>query len=142
METLQPHTEKRIRDHFAAQPLLKIYGATLTALGKGFAEISLEPQPFLLRSGGLFHGGVITAIADSAGGYACGTLFETEALFLTVELKINFLNPAKGDRLVTRGKVLKGGKTLTIVQTDSFIERNGTPHPVATALLTFIREIK
>jgi uncharacterized protein (TIGR00369 family) len=140
IEPVSPPIENRIRGHFSHQPLLKTYGASLSTLGKGFAEITLEPQDFLLRSGGLFHGGVITAIADSAGGYACGTLFETEAHFLTVELKINFLNPARGDRLVTRAKVLKSGSTLIVVQTDSYIEVDGQLHPVSTALLTFIVE--
>src|SRR5579871_3622125 len=101
MESLAPHIETRIRQHFTRQRLMAAYGATLTDLGKGFVELSLLPQDFLLRTGGLFHGGVITAVADSAGGYAAGTLHDTDVSFLTVELKINFLNPAKGDRLVT-----------------------------------------
>jgi uncharacterized protein (TIGR00369 family) len=140
MEPLAPHIEKRILESFASQRLMTAYGATITAMGRGFVEISLLPQDFLLRANGLFHGGVITALADSAAGYAAGTLHETDASFLTVELKINFLNPAKGDRLITRAKVLKGGKTLTIVQTDSFIENTETLRQVATALLTFIQE--
>jgi uncharacterized protein (TIGR00369 family) len=140
MEPLAPHIEQRILDSFARQRLMTAYGATITEMGKGYVEISLLPQDFLLRAAGLFHGGVITAVADSAGGYAAGTLHETDVSFLTVELKINFLNPAKGDRLVTRGRVLKGGNTLTIVQTDSFIWNNGALKQVATALLTFIKE--
>jgi|HubBroStandDraft_1064217.scaffolds.fasta_scaffold306148_2 uncharacterized protein (TIGR00369 family) len=140
MEPLAPHIEQRIFDSFARQKLMTTYGANLTAMGKGFVEISLLPQDFLLRTAGLFHGGVITAVADSAGGYAAATIHETDVSFLTVELKINFLNPARGDRLVTRGKVLKGGNTLTIVQTDSYIENNGALKHVATALLTFIKE--
>ena len=140
MESLAPHIEQRILESFARQRLMTAYGATITAMGRGFVEISLLPQDFLLRTNGLFHGGVITAVADSAAGYAAATLHETDASFLTVELKINFLNPAKGDRLITRAKVLKGGKTLTIVQTDSFIENTETLRQVATALLTFIRE--
>jgi uncharacterized protein (TIGR00369 family) len=140
MEPMAPHIETRIRESFARQRLMTAYGAAITAMGRGFVEISLLPQDFLLRANGLFHGGVITALADSAAGYAAGTLHETDASFLTVELKINFLNPAKGDRLITRAKVLKGGKTLTIVQTDSFIENTETLRQVATALLTFIQE--
>jgi uncharacterized protein (TIGR00369 family) len=142
MEPLAPHIEQRILESFARQRLMTAYGAAITGMNRGFVEISLLPQDFLLRTNGLFHGGVITALADSAAGYAAGTLHETDASFLTVELKINFLNPAKGDRLITRAKVLKGGKTLTIVQTDSFIENTETLRQVATALLTFIQEKK
>ncbi|HEV3414728.1 MAG TPA: PaaI family thioesterase [Puia sp.] len=140
MEPLAPHIEQRILASFTRQRLMTAYGATITAMARGFVEISLLPQDFLLRTNGLFHGGVITALADSAAGYAAGTLYETDVSFLTVELKINFLNPAKGDRLITRAKVIKGGNTLTVVQTDSFIENTETLRQVATALLTFIKE--
>lgn len=140
IEPLPPPVEQRILASFARQPLMITYGAAITTMGRGFVEISVSPQDFLLRTNGMFHGGVITALADSAAGYAAGTLHDTDVSFLTVELKINFLNPAKGDRLLTRAKVLKGGKTLTIVQTDSFIENTETLRQVATALLTFIQE--
>ena len=140
MEPLATHIEQRILASFARQPLMANYGATITAMGKGYVEISLLPKDFLLRTNGIFHGGVITALADSAAGYAAGTLHDADASFLTVELKINFLNPAKGDRLITRAKVVKGGNTLTVVQTDSFIENTESLRQVATALLTFIRE--
>lgn len=140
MEPLAAHIETRIRESFARQRLMTAYGATITGINRGFVEISVLPRDFLLRTNGLFHGGVITALADSAAGYAAGTLHETDASFLTVELKINFLNPAKGDRLLTRAKVLKSGKTLTVVQTDSFVENTESLRQVATALLTFIAE--
>lgn len=141
MDQLDPHIEQRLLDNFSRQPLMVAYGAAITAMAKGFMEITVEPIPLLLRGGGLFHGGVVTALADSAGGYAAATLLESKGSFLTVELKINFLRPAKGDRLVTRGKVLKGGRTLTIVQTESYIRGNDAEQLVATALLTFIREL-
>jgi len=140
MEPLAPHIEQRILESFGRQRLMSAYGAAITTMAKGYIELTVLPQDFLLRTNGLFHGGVITALADSAAGYAAGTLHETDISFLTVELKINFLNPAKGDRLLTRAKVLKGGKTLTIVQTDSFIENTETLRHVAIALLTFIKE--
>jgi uncharacterized protein (TIGR00369 family) len=140
MEALATHIEKRLLENFSRQPLMVAYGATITAMARGFMEITVEPKDILLRGGGLFHGGVVTALADSAGGYAAATFLEAPGSFLTVELKINFLNPAKGTRLITRGKVLKSGRTLSVVQTDSYIENAGAQTHVATALITFIRE--
>ena len=140
MDPLEAHIEKRLLDNFSRQPLMATYGATITAMARGFMEITVGPKDILLRRGGLFHGGVIAALADSAGGYAAATFLEAPGSFLTVELKINFLNPAKGNRLITRGKVLKAGRTLTIVQTDSYIEDAGAHAQVATALITYIRE--
>lgn len=121
---------------------MALYGATLTGIDKGYVELSVPTTDALLRTSGMFHGGVIAAMADSAGGYAATTLHVNDVSFLTVELKINFLRPANGDRLIARGKVIKGGATLTIVQSDLYAVENGRENHVATALLTFIREIK
>jgi uncharacterized protein (TIGR00369 family) len=57
-------------------------------------------------------------IADSAGGYAAFTLMPADASVLTVEYKINMLAPARGERLIARGQVLKPGRTLSIVRAD------------------------
>jgi uncharacterized protein (TIGR00369 family) len=137
---LAPHIQQRLLESFARQRLMALYGAAITAMGNGFLEITVLPMEALLRTNGIFHGGVIAALADSAAGYAAGTIQPTDTSFLTIEFKINFLNPAKGDKLITRAKVLKGGKTLTVLQADSFIENSGVEKQVATALLTFIKE--
>ncbi len=121
---------------------MALYGATLTGMDDGYVEISVPAADALLRTSGMFHGGVIAALADSAGGYAATTLHAQDVSFLTVELKINFLRPAKGDRLIARGKVIKGGATLTVVRSDVYTAENGTEKHVATTLITFIRETK
>ena len=56
----------------------------------------------------------VASIADSAGGYAALTLFEASDAVLTVEFKVNFCAPAKGDRLEAEGRVIKPGRTLTL----------------------------
>ena len=81
MTPLPPHIETRIRESFTRQRLMTAYGATMTEVAQGFIVITLLPQEFLLRTNGLFHGGVITALADSAAGYAAGTLHETDVSF-------------------------------------------------------------
>lgn len=139
---LDPLIQQRVAASFARQRLMALYGATLTGIDEGYVEISVPAPDALLRTSGMFHGGVTAALADSAGGYAATTLHANDASFLTVELKINFLRPANGDKLIARGKVIKGGATLTVVQSDLFAVENDRENHVATALLTFIRETK
>jgi len=50
---------------------------------------------------------------------------------LTTEFKINLLAPAVGDRLIARARVIKAGRTLTVVQTEVFAERDGGEKLVA-----------
>jgi Thioesterase superfamily len=48
---------------------------------------------------------------DSACGYAALTLMPEDAEVLTVELKVNLLAPASGDRVVAQGEVIRAGRT-------------------------------
>jgi uncharacterized protein (TIGR00369 family) len=68
---------------------------------------------------------VLAAIVDSAGGYAGFTLFPADASVLTVEYKLNLLAPARGERLVAEGFVVKPGRTLAITRGEVHAEQGG-----------------
>jgi acyl-coenzyme A thioesterase PaaI-like protein len=55
---------------------------------------------------------------------------------LTVEYKINLLRPARGDRIVARGRVVRSGRTLTVCAGDAFAVTGGVEKVVATMLAT------
>lgn len=94
-------------------PLL---GAKIEHVEKGKVTISCESKDTLLQQQGLLHGGVITTLADVAGGYAALTTMPENAEVLTVELKINLMRPAIANKVIAIGEVIKAGKTLTIVE--------------------------
>ena len=58
----------------------------------------------------------MTAVVDSACGYAALTLMPPGAAVLTVEFKVNLLAPAQGARFVAQGRVKKAGRTLMVCQ--------------------------
>jgi uncharacterized protein (TIGR00369 family) len=91
-------------------------GAELLEVAPGMCVIGLGWRPELTQQDGFFHAGAVTTIADSAGGYAAFSLMPADARVLTVELKINLMAPARGERLVARGIVERAGRTLTVVQ--------------------------
>ena len=93
----------------------------------------------LQQQHGYFHAGVTSTIADTAAGYAAYSLFAAGDGVLTSEFKINLLNPAQGDCLVARGRVLKPGKLLTICASDVYSLHNGGQSHVATGLFTLAR---
>jgi uncharacterized protein (TIGR00369 family) len=74
---------------------------------------------------------MVSAIADSAGGYAGYSLFPEDSSVLTVEFKLNLLAPAAGERLVAEGFVVKAGRTLTITRGEVHAEQGGTRSLVA-----------
>lgn len=135
---LSPATLSRIRDSFARQGLMAHLGAEIAAIGPGTVTIRLPFRPELTQQHGYFHGGSTAAIADAAGGYAGSTLMPEGSSVLTVEFKLNLLNPAKGDGLEAVGRVIKPGRTLTISQIDVWSLSGDRRVHVATGVQTLI----
>ena len=104
---------------------MRTLGATLECVEPGYCAISLVPRPEVAQQHGYVHAGVLAAIVDSAGGYAGYTLFPRDASVLTVEYKLNLLAPAKGERIVAEGFVVKPGRTLAITRGEVHAEDNG-----------------
>jgi len=99
-------------------PVAQLIGFTLAEVEPGRAVIVLDADRRHANPMGTVHGGVLCDIADAAMGIAyAGTLDEGET-FTTLELKINFLKPVRSGRLVATGRVVKGGRTVGLIECD------------------------
>lgn len=107
---------ERIHKSFSKQSFLTLIGAKIESVEKGKVIFSCESKETLLQQQGLLHGGVVTALADVAGGYAALTTMPEDSEVLTVELKINLMRPATSKKIIAVGEVIKAGKTLVIVE--------------------------
>lgn len=133
-----PHYARRVRESFARQRFMRHIGAALTGLSPGRCEIQIDYRPELTQQHGYFHAGIIGTLADNAGGYAALSLMPAGQEVLTVEYKLNLLRPGEGERLISRGAVVKAGRTLTITRVDVFNVKNSVETLAATALLTMM----
>lgn len=115
----------KIRASFDKQGVMTQWGAHLSHLADGHCEISLPFSDKVNQQHGYFHGGVIGAIADSAGGYAGYTRISPDQELVTAEYKLNILAPGKGDTLVGRGQVVKAGRTLIVATAELFVIDDG-----------------
>ena len=117
-------------------------GAKLGKIAPGAVEIMLRPCPAISQQHGFVHAGAVSAIADSAAGYAALSLMPAGTGVLTTEFKINLVAPATGDVIVARGRVVKAGRTLTLAQTEVFAVTDGREKLVAllTATMMSIRD--
>lgn len=88
--------------------------AKLTVIKEGYIEIVLPFNRDYLQHTQLIHGSVIAGIADTACGYACISLAKENEQMLTLEYKINFLKPARGDYFTAKAKVLKNGARIKV----------------------------
>jgi uncharacterized protein (TIGR00369 family) len=133
-----PGWESKVRDSFARQTFMRLIGAKIAALAPGRCEVELPFREDLCQQHGFLHGGVITAIAANAAGYAAFTLMPADSSVLGVEYKINLIDPAAGDRFVARGTVVKPGRTLSVVESAVHAEGAGKPRVVAHMLATMM----
>ena len=128
----------RVHRMFGAQRFMDLIGARLTSVAVGAVEIELPIRPELSQQHGYAHAGAAWSIADSAAGFACQSLMAADEGVLTVELKINLLAPAKGERLIARGQVERAGRRLTVARADVYAVQGGTETHVALAIGTFM----
>ncbi|MFN3953323.1 MAG: PaaI family thioesterase [Pararhodobacter sp.] len=137
-EPLDPNFKDRVKESFARQGFMTHLNAKLEVPAAGACDIRILFGPRVAQQHGYFHGGVVGALADAAGAYAGFTLLPSTATILTVEYKVNLIAPARGDILVARGRVLKGGRTLIVVRSDVSTSEKGVETVCATALVTMM----
>ena len=115
---------------------MRTIGAEMARVEPGDVEIVLPFRGDLTQQHGYLHAAVVTAIVDSACGYAAMTLAGPDASVLTVEYKANFLSPAIGDRMRASARVLRRGRSLTICAGDVRAESPAGERHVATMIAT------
>ena len=133
-----PDYRARVYESFARQNFMDLIGARLVSVAPGAVEIELPIRRELEQQHGFAHAGVAWSIADSAAGYASQSLMAAGEGVLTVEFKINLLAPAKGERLIARGRVERAGRRLTVARADVYAVAGGEETHVATAMGTFM----
>lgn len=135
---LTPEIEAKVRASFARQTMMTTLGAELLELGQGTARIAAPILPGSRQQQDAGHAALTFAIGDTAAGYAALTMFDPDDEIMTVEMKINLLRPAVGERLVAEGRVIKPGRRVTVVAAEIYAEINGARKQIALMQGTMI----
>lgn len=100
-------------------PLAETLGMRAGVYTADAVELSLEWSSSLCTAGGILHGGVIMALADSAGG-ACALLNlpDDASGTATIESKTNFLGAVRGGVVTATARPLHRGGTTIVVETE------------------------
>jgi len=131
--------EQKIRQSFQHQGVMKALGGELVDVQPGYVEIHLPFSEATRQQHGFFHGGMVATVADSASGYAAYTALEADEECLSAEFKINFLSPARGEKLIARGSVIRAGRQLVITEASVSVVRDGQEIDCALMLHTLAR---
>jgi uncharacterized protein (TIGR00369 family) len=98
-------------------------GATLgirTSGGPDEVEATLDWAPELCTAAGVLHGGILMALADSAGGVCAFLNLPPGAHTATIESKTNFFGAVKEGTVRARSRPLHRGRTTIVVETDLY----------------------
>ena len=118
--------------------MMRTLGAEVLSVEAGRVVITAPILPTSLQQQGAGHAGLAFSIGDSAAGYAALTTLPEGAEVMTVEMKINLMSPALGDRLVAEGRVIRAGRRIVVVGADVFAETGGARKHVAMLQGTMI----
>jgi uncharacterized protein (TIGR00369 family) len=136
--TPEPDFEERICTSFERQQVLQLLDARLAKVLPGEVHIEFPYHPKITQQHGYIHAGIISTVVDSACGYAAYSLMAPHASVLSIEFKVNFLHPARGEYFVGVGKVIKSGRTLTVCSGELLAFNQGQSQLVAVMQATMI----
>jgi uncharacterized protein (TIGR00369 family) len=103
---------------------------------QGKSELLLALRPEMTQHHGFAHGAIVGLMADNACAWAAASVAGD---VVTGSYTINFLRPAKGLRLRSKGEVIKPGKRQVVVRADVWAEDDANaPVHVASAQATII----
>jgi len=131
--------QEDLRQGFARQRVMEKIGAYLISVEPGLVEIGLSFREDLTQQNGYLHAGIVTTIVDSACGFAAYSLMPAGSAVLTVEYKVNLMSPARGDKFIATGRVIKPGRTLTVCAGDVVAIVGEERRQVAMMQATMIR---
>ncbi len=96
----------------------EVMGTELSSTEEGRAVVSLQAEEWHLNTSGTVHGGVVATLIDIAMAEALNTMTEENEQPLTIEVKVNYMEPAQQGTLTATAQVRKGSKRATIVEAE------------------------
>ena len=130
--------EKRVtelvRQRMKESRSTELLGFEVESVHKGRAIFRLDVRPSHKQVHGVVHGGILAALADTTAAIAAYTTVPRGTEIVTVELKINYLEPVPGGRIKADGRVLRAGRNFVVAECEIFNEDGSL---AAKALLTF-----
>lgn len=114
-------------------PFVDHLGVRLVAAADGASELALTLADTHLNTWHVAHGGITMTLADIALATAARSLADDGVGVVTVEMKVNFMQPGRGE-LRAFGRVLHRSSTMAYCEGEV---RDSAGHFVAKALGTF-----
>jgi uncharacterized protein (TIGR00369 family) len=128
--------QERVRASLDRQGMMHTLGVELTSIERGRVQMVLRHDDRFTQQHGFLHAGAVSAVLDSACGYAAYSVMPPEASVLTVTFTINLLAPAAGQQFTITGSVVRAGRTLVVCRGEAFADDAAVPFAVMQATMT------
>lgn len=136
-----PDFEKLVKATVLSMPAAKHLGFDFGRVEPGEVEIVQPYREELTEHNGFFQAGVVGALADFAGASAGMTLLAPGWVSMTVDYTVKLVAPAKGEKIVAHGRVIKPSQVMTVAAADVYAVSGSDEKLCATAFVT-MRNIK
>ncbi len=103
-------------------PFNKFLGIDVDDAREGWARLTLPYRPEYIgdASRPALHGGVISTLIDTCGGFAVWTQLRLEDRVSTIDLRVDYLAPGAPEGLVAEGTVVRTGNRVGVVDVRVF----------------------
>ncbi len=108
-------------------PFNRYLGVKVVRTGSGFVRLEVPFREELIGdpSRPALHGGVLSALADTAGGAAVWTgLIDARGRVSTIDLRIDYLRPARLELVVAEAQVVRMGNRVGVADVRLFQPSN------------------
>jgi acyl-CoA thioesterase len=117
----------------------ELVGTELSEAEDGRAVVRMRAEDRHLNPGGTVHGGAISTLVDVSMAEALNTtVTEEDERPVTVEMKVNYMAPAKPGVIASIARVRKGGKRVTVVEAEVVQEEDEEVVALATGTYTVV----
>lgn len=96
--------------------VIDFWGITMDEQGEGRLSARMPIRPQVLNPLGIVHGGVTYTLTDTVMGYAVWQQYQGQKAAVTVEVKITYLAPGRGEELIAEATILRAGNTLAYTE--------------------------
>jgi uncharacterized protein (TIGR00369 family) len=128
----------RVRASYARQAMMATMGARLAVVERGRVELVVDHDDRFTQQHGFLHAGAVTAVLDTACGYAAFSVMPPNAAVLTASFTTNLLAPAAGRQFVMTAEVVRAGRTLVVCRADAVADGATRPFAIMQATLTAV----
>ncbi len=103
-------------------PFNKFLGIDVDDAREGWARLTLPYRPEYIgdASRPALHGGVISTLIDTCGGFAVWTTIRVEDRVSTIDLRVDYLAPGAPEGLIAEGTVVRTGNRVGVVDVRVF----------------------